>query len=331
MRAFIKQHQGKLIVLMKLLILIPLCYNIYAKLTEKGFEQALQKFQTHFSWTSLWYFVPVIVLMFVNWGIEAWKWYIAGNHVEPLSFSKAYQSIFVGNALNQVLPISMGELAGRSLFHSAGYKFKAAAMTYYSQMPQKIVTMQIGVLFLSIALWNHWLTASWLHWLILIGLIDSLIWFIPFFFQQSVIPILKRIKWLDSFTVYLEAIEEFPMKDKLKIIALSALRWFVFTAQYVLLSYAFFDHIDLNYYFTLSAVNFLLQSVIPSAGIIDLGIRGNLAFIAFEPLMENQIAILSVSYLIWIINWLIPSVIGYFILLKLKVKIQPNTEKSAIH
>lgn len=319
MKEFLKRHQGKLILLVKILVFIPLCYNIYLKLTEKGFSAALVKFKAEFNYYSLWYLIPVFVLMLVNWGLEAWKWHIAANKIEPLSFKKAYQSIFVGNALNQVLPISMGEIAGRSLFHNAGYKFKAAAMTYYSQMPQKIVTMQIGVIFLAVALWNNWLSAGWLPWLVLIGLVDSLIWFIPFFYQKSIIPLIKRVGFLERLSIYLEAIEEFPKKDKGNLILLSILRWLVFTLQYVILSYVFFHDIQFGYYFTLCAVNFLLQSVIPSAGFIDIGIRGNLAFIAFAPLMDNQLAILSVSYLIWIINWLIPSLIGYILLLKLKL------------
>ena len=196
MKEFLKKNQGKLILLVKLIIFIPLCYNIYLKLTEKGFAQALEKFQTTFNYTYLWYLIPVIALMFVNWGLEAWKWFIAANKIEKLSFTKAYQSIFVGTALNQILPISMGEIAGRSLFHSAGHRFKAAAMTYYSQMPQKIVTMQVGVMFLIFALSKNWLTASWLPWLIAIGIIDSFIWVFPFFFQRSVIPLIKRVRFL---------------------------------------------------------------------------------------------------------------------------------------
>lgn len=316
--AFIKQNQKALIIIFKLIVFSLLVYNIYQKLAEKGFKEALENFKREFNFSYLWYLIPVFILMFINWGLEAWKWWIATKYIEDISYWQAYKAIFIGTAINQILPIGAGEVAGRSLMHSAGKKWKAAAMTYFSQMPQKTVTMLIGVGFLIFVLNENWLEGQFMHWLIWIGIVDSIIWYIPFFHAKTIIPWIRKISFLEKMAVYLQEIEDFRIQDKWKIYAISALRWGVFTLQYVIVSYIFFNDINFYYYFSLCAVNFLLQSVIPSAGFLDLGIRGNLAFMAFAPLMHNQVGILSVSYLIWIINLLIPSAIGYFFLLKMK-------------
>jgi hypothetical protein len=315
---FIKKHKHAFVVGIKILFLGLLCYNIYSKLAEEGFKQSFEHFKEDFNLTYLWYLVPVFLLVFVNWGLEAYKWFISTKYIQSQTYWESYKTILMGNAMNQIVPAGMGEVVGRALMYGEGNKLKAGALTYFSQMPQKVAQMVTGVLFLIFVLSQGWLTSSFFHWLVVIGLGDAAIWYVMFFHTDFILPYIKRLKFMSKAIQYLESIENFRKRDKFRLLGLSLARYLVFTLQYVLMSFIFFKDLKFGYYFCLSSVNFLLQSVVPSVGFLDLGVRGNLAFMAFEPMMYNMIGVLSVSYAIWIINLLIPSAVGFFFLWQLR-------------
>jgi uncharacterized membrane protein YbhN (UPF0104 family) len=63
-----------------------------------------------------------------------------------------------------------------------------------------------------------------------------------------------------------------------------------------------------------------MKSVLPSFNFLsDLGIREFSAVYFFSPLGVDEIAIISASLLIWLINLLAPAMVGFFYVLRLKM------------
>jgi uncharacterized membrane protein YbhN (UPF0104 family) len=58
-------------------------------------------------------FILVIVLMFVNWSLEALKWKISVQSVQPVSFFRSLKAIFSGVSFSVTTPNRTGEYLGR--------------------------------------------------------------------------------------------------------------------------------------------------------------------------------------------------------------------------
>ena len=69
-----------------------------------------------FTGPQAWKLVLVILLMFVNWGIEAKKWQVLMSSIQKVSFLRAYRAIFSGQALAFNTVNRIGDFAGRAVF-----------------------------------------------------------------------------------------------------------------------------------------------------------------------------------------------------------------------
>ena len=62
-----------------------------------------------------WKFWLVILLAFLNWGLEARKWQVLLKPIQQINFFRAYKSVLSGLALSLNTPNRMGEYGGRIL------------------------------------------------------------------------------------------------------------------------------------------------------------------------------------------------------------------------
>jgi hypothetical protein len=60
-------------------------------------------------------------------------------------------------------------------------------------------------------------------------------------------------------------------------------------------------------------------SIIPSLGIVELPIRLTAAWVIFKMYSSNELGIGAASLCIWIINVVVPAVIGSLLMLNLKI------------
>ncbi|MFB0924241.1 MAG: lysylphosphatidylglycerol synthase domain-containing protein, partial [Vicingaceae bacterium] len=57
----------------------------------------------------------VLILMFLNWGIEAVKWRFTIRNIEEISIFKSFKLIFTGITLGFLTPNRIGEIPARAL------------------------------------------------------------------------------------------------------------------------------------------------------------------------------------------------------------------------
>ena len=69
------------------------------------------------------------------------------------------------------------------------------------------------------------------------------------------------------------------------------------------------------------SVIFLTQTVLPSIAILDLGIRGNIAMFILKPFTDHLLGVVAAALALWLINLVIPSIIGYYYISKKKILI----------
>jgi hypothetical protein len=67
------------------------------------------------------------------------------------------------------------------------------------------------------------------------------------------------------------------------------------------------------------AAYFMLTSLIPMISFIEPAIRAAIALFVFNNSGDNTVIVVLASTFVWIINVIIPSVIGYVVILKEKI------------
>jgi hypothetical protein len=104
-----------------------------------------------------------------------------------------------------------------------------------------------------------------------------------------------------------------------KLLLLSLLRFLVFAFQTILIWQALQIQMEWIDAFGCISLVYLFMAIIPSIAIAELGIRGKVT-IAVASLFTTQIiALLAGTLLIWMLNLVLPALIGSFFLLTIRI------------
>lgn len=326
LKKFWNKHKRVNLFILKLVLAIVLFYNLYSKFTEKGFSETFYLFKSEFSPSKLYYLGFVILLTFFNWGFETFKYYLCVQRVEKISYWKAYRGILYGNALNLIFPASIGELTGRPLVLKEENRINGSGVAYYVSIVQKVASPLMGLLFLAYAHYHGFLSTEKLNFLnlglsivgiiVLISLIDVVFWLFMYLKPEIMIRWLAKVKSLKKIFESLGEFLHYNLPTKLILLGIGSFRFLIFVTQYWLLMFIFFNEFPYFEFYILCGVYFLAQFVIPSLGALDVGIRANLVLFVFSLYTKNFVQLMAVNYLIWIINLLIPSLFGFYLMRK---------------
>jgi len=251
---------------------------------------------TLFEWTVL------LMLFLGNYLMEAMKWQNLLASWSPISIFKSYKSVLIGQAFAFFTPARSGDYVGRILLLPPGSKMKGVAQLAWSSYAQLIITISIG----SIALFFNLPFFPWIKWFMPLGLIAALfVYFHP-----------------GQFKGWLNKINKLQIENKLKLnlLGLSFLKYIIFVLQYTWavkmlnIPIAPFD------LWVALGVLFLLLSIIPSISLTDLVIRGQVIVLLLEPYYNNSLMLICLSTIIWAFNFLLPAIIGAFLLINFRIK-----------
>ena len=71
--------------------------------------------------------------------------------------------------------------------------------------------------------------------------------------------------------------------------------------------------------FCLAALFFWIMAVIPSIALKELGLRGSVGIYLFENFSTNTVGIIAATMGIWLLNLIIPSIIGSILILRMRL------------
>jgi MFS family permease len=306
------------------LLFIWVSYSIYHQLIkEDRLEKSWLEIQASFASSRILYLVAVILLMVVNWALEAFKWKICIQRVQQVRFLTAFKAVLSGVSFAVSTPNRVGEYLGRVLYMDEGNRLKAISLTITGSLSQLIITLIMGL-----AGWivlapqletSHLISHFWING-ILYGTIFALLILTFFYFRLAgVARWFERIKWIRKYGWLFRALEEFNATLLLQLLSLSALRFLVFIAQYYLL-FRFFG-VEVSWEQTLwtVSVSFLVMAVIPTIALFtDLSLRWEVSLKLVGMFSENHLGIWFTSVNIWVINLIIPALAGSLLILSIK-------------
>lgn len=273
-----------------------------------------------------WKFWLVIIMVFVNWGIEASKWQLLMKPLQRMRFVTAFKSVLSGVALSINTPNRIGEYGGRILYVKEGSRLKSIPLSIAGSISQLIITLLMGIFGLIYLLTVHLqpgdhlmgLSYFWIEVLcFLTFLVFSLL--ILFFFRLSwLIRLVEKIPAALKIVPYIAVLDHFSTKILLRLLWLSFLRYLVFVFQYILLLQALEVSLFWMDGFWIISVLFLVLAIIPSFAILDLGIRGQFSVALLGLYSANITGIIGTTFGIWLFNLFIPALIGSILILSIK-------------
>ena len=116
-----------------------------------------------------------------------------------------------------------------------------------------------------------------------------------------------------------EFVKNIPFSIHFKTFMYSGIRYLIFSHQFYLLLLTFGVE---ESYFTLMYLIFtmyIIASFIPSISLFDWAIKGTVAIYIFSFLPAEEITIVTITMLMWILNFALPSIIGSYYVLNFKL------------
>lgn len=320
-RRFLTRKQ--LNIAFKTALVAVLAVSLFLELRDRNLADVYAVFLQQLHAANWLYLAAVCILMPLNWLLEALKWQPFLRRYDPISLRKAFMAVLAGISFALFTPNRVGEYAGRLLYVRADNHWKSLLINAVGGIAQYIVLLTGG------ALGGLWFAARFLSWdqteliqgtsIVVLGL--AVLYYI-FFNIRSLVPLARRIPWLRRLKPYVRDIallEQFRRRDLLLILGWSAIRYLIYSTQYVLLLHFFF--IDANFWGAYAGVAtiYLLQTVVPLPAIAGLLVRGNLAVFVWGYFGGNEISSLSATFVLWIINLILPALVGTFSLLHVSI------------
>lgn len=272
-------------------------------------------------------FWTVILLSFVNWGIEAKKWQLVSKKVQRLNYFVAFKAVLSGVTLSLNTPNRIGEYGGRILYISEGNRIKAISLSIAGSISQLIITLLMGCGGLVFILLTKQsgpepimgLSFFWIKILLFISAFASVFLIIVYFRLSWLIKIIEKIPPVVKYAHYISVLEDFHAKELLRLLFLSFFRFMVFVIQYILLLQVLKVELTWIEGFWIISILFLVLAIVPSFAIADLGIRGKFSIELLSLYSANTIGIIGTTFGIWFINLFIPAIAGSILILSVKI------------
>jgi hypothetical protein len=277
------------------------------------------------SWQQLPFWI-VLLLMPLNWGLEAAKWQLLVSPLERLSFSTSFKSVLAGCSVTMLTPNRIGEYGGRIIYVQEEHRISAIPLTILGSISQLFITVIMGTAGLitlkyfsgeGVLLFK---TMPGLGEIVLVmSIVASIVLIMIYLRVGLLVKVMRRIRFLQGLIRYVELLNTFSRKQLLRILFLSFLRYGVFILQYILLLKVMQVNIANFECFWLLSVFYLVMALAPTVGFTELPVRAAASVELLQLYSSNIIGIQAASLGIWLINLVAPAIVGSLLIFGIKI------------
>jgi len=259
-------------------------------------------------------------LMVVNWVLESLKWQYLSQKLANISTWEAIEAVFCGLTWAIFTPNRIGEYGGRVMFLPNRKRIHGVFAMAVGSFGQNVITNVTGLL---ASLWFLYyfqlITSIWIYLAIVILVLAFLVLLLIFYFNiKWLVFLLDRIPFLKKYRRFFDIMGRYSNSELIIVIAYSLARFLVFSFQYYLVIHLLLPELHFAEMMMTVIVFIFIQSALPSLDLLDIGVRSFTAAHLFLYITNQQIAIIAAVSSIWLINLIIPAVIGSVFVLKLR-------------
>ena len=264
-----------------------------------------------FSTTVIPYFIIIFLLQFVNWNLEALKFYFLLPDSKNLSFKQVLKSVYAGNLTAIVTPKRLGNFIGRNWI----LKDKAQEVTIstisgnFYQLFITIIMAFCSFLYLYFFKTQFLLELKY-YFLLLVFFYSFLLFLICYtIFNNNWLPIVNKLKLVKYLNISTDHLTSITSIKRIRVLSFAMSRYWIFILQYYILFKGFNIPIDFTEVIILVGLLFGTVTFIPSFAPGNLGTREALSiFILGGSALGIKFAL--VSFLVWSVNVAFSALIG---------------------
>lgn len=262
--------------------------------------------------------ISVTLLMLFNWLLEAVKWRYLTRLLEKMSLWKAIEGVFCGLTMAIITPNRVGEYGGRILYLPVRKRVHGIFAMAVGAFSQNTVTNVVGAISVICFVYTYLNLSNWLFFGITVLAAILIFLMLLFYFRiRWLVFLLDKIKFLRKYHRFFGIMAKYNFQQLAYIMLLSLARFAVFSSQYYILIHVLLPDLHLIPVMLMVFNMFFIQSAIPSLDLLDIGVRNLIANYLFGFITTQSVAIMACVSCIWLINLIIPAVLGSVFVLKL--------------
>lgn len=263
----------------------------------------------------------LILLQFLNYAIENLKWRQVLSELKRIPFIETQKAVYAGNAVAILTPDRLGTFIGRFSYLTEVSKTKITVSTFVGNYAQLVTTLIFALIGLIIT-WNSGLMFKFPKSLSINVLISIMVFvccvsLFAYYHQRTILDLLKKWKWKHAQELIrkLEFMEHLHENRLHIVLGIAFVRYLVFVLQFFLALNLLGAEVDYTWTLGFCGILYLFATIIPSPFMGNLGTREAIGVFLVSPLGLEETVIVA-SLFVWLINVVLPSLIGGIILLK---------------
>jgi hypothetical protein len=232
---------------------------------------------------------------------------------------EAIEAVFCGLTWAIFTPNRIGEYGGRVLFLPNRRRIHGVFAMAVGSFGQNVITNVLGLIALMWFAFTYQPINLWLAGGLSVGAIGFIVLILVFYFHiRWLVTLLNKIRFLKKYHRFFDIIGRYRFQELLNIMWFCLARFFVFSFQYYLVIHLLMPQIPVFPMMMMVFILFFIQSALPSLDLIDVGVRSMTASAFFVYITDQKLAVIAAVSSIWLINLIIPAILGSVFVLKLK-------------
>ena len=235
--------------------------------------------------------------------------------------------MLAGCSITMLTPNRIGEYGGRIVYVQEQNRLRAITLTILGSISQFLITIVMGTAGLIVMKYFmaeksealHSIPAYFSNTLLYLSMFGSVFTLLFYLRIGWLIHVIEKIEILSTPLKYIRLLQQFSGKQLLRILLLSFLRYSVFILQYILLLSVMNIGINFIMCFWLLTVFYLLMAIAPTIGFTELPVRATASVALFSLYSSNILGIQAAALSIWLINLVLPAIVGSLLILGVKI------------
>lgn len=292
---------------LKLLTVILCCYFIF---TNIAFNEELKFIDFYTKMINFGVFSSkniIFILFFtiINHFLEIKKRKTLTKSVKKNSWFEATEQSLASLTFSIITPNRIGEYGAKVLYYPNNKRKQILLLNFAGNFYQLAITIILGMI--SLVYLCKYASFSIVSSQISIIIIIALPVVAAIFYSLK-----EKYSTINDW--FSKIIELLSVKNNKIVILISLLRYLVFSHQFYFLIQCF--KLNISYLEAMTAISsvYLIASFIPILSLFDVALKGSVAIIVFSIFGIDSIQILSITTLMWLLNFAFPAIVGsYFI------------------
>lgn len=302
-----------------LIALALLTLIVYKLGNEADVKQNIQELIDTFQSERWGLMVAIVCMAPLSWFVESLKWRFLVRKIQVLSLGTAFASVLTGMSFAMVTPGKTGDFAGRILYLQSKSRLRGTIASLVGSFAHMLATFTIATPSFIIV---YLISKDWKMLCLGLAVLISgggLGWLYFNLHRWTFTP--KKNNVFNKLITALKVLKRYNRKDLKWVVFFSCIKFCIYTTQFVLVTWLFGNELGFFVSYATAAAMFWLIMVIPSFFLADVVVRGVVAKFLFidTGISPSSTPIFAGTYIIWLVNWVIPSILGALTLLIIRL------------